>query len=324
MGWTFTTVIGVSGEAWERTQLVSEPNEAPIRVLLIEDNPGDARLIQEYLSEAPDQFFVVDTVERLGDGLDRLGERPYEVVLLDLHLPDAVGLDSLSQIHMRASHVPVVVLTGLDDEAVGIEAMHQGAQDYVTKSDLTPEALVRSLRYAIGRHRTVEHLRMMSTVDELTGLNNRRGFLALAQQQLRMADRTGRPVLIIFADLDGLKSINDTWGHDEGDHALIETAEIVAQTFRGSDVIGRLGGDEFVVLMADCPLEHGAGLVERLQKNVALRNAERARRFELSLSAGLAAYDPAHPCSLDELLRRADAAMYEQKRHRKSRRVLPV
>ena len=300
----------------------SRPAPAPIRVLLIEDNPGDARLIGELLAEVPDHVFALYTAERLSEGLERLAHSSYAALLLDLHLPDAVGLETLLQAHARSCGVPIVVLTGLDDERVGIEAMHQGAQDYLVKADLTPEILVRSLRYAIGRHRTLERLRMMSTIDELTGLNNRRGFMALAEQQIRVADRTGRRLLVIFADLDGLKRINDTWGHDEGDQALIEAAGLVGGTFRDSDIIARLGGDEFVALMTDCPEETALRLIGRLEQNLSTRNAEKGRRFRLSMSVGTAVYDPVDPCSLDELLRRADAAMYEQKRLRTGGQVV--
>jgi len=303
---------------------VTQTTETPIRVLLIEDNPGDARLIQELLTEAPDGVFLLEAVERLAEGLERLSDSAYGAVLLDLHLPDAVGLDTLAQAHARAPHVPIVVLTGLDDEGVGLAAVQQGAQDYLTKGGLTPEGLTRSLRYAMGRHRTIQHLRMMSTIDELTGLNNRRGFLALAKQQLRMADRSGQQLLVFFADLDGLKRINDTWGHDEGDHALMDAADLVAQTFRDSDVVGRLGGDEFVVLMADCPADKAEALIARLERNLEELHEKKGRRFRLAISVGVATYDPAHPCSIDELLRRADSAMYENKRLRNADRLVPV
>jgi len=310
-----------NGCTWEDLGLVTRPNDAATPVLLVEDNAGDARLIQELLAEDPDHGFRLETVERLTEGLNRLEAEPFAALLLDLHLPDAVGIDTLLQAHSRAAHVPIIVLTGLDDENVGIEAMHQGAQDYLVKSDLTAEILVRSLRYAIGRHRTLQHLRMMSTIDELTGLNNRRGFMALAQQQIRMADRAGQPLLVVFADLDGLKAINDTWGHDEGDHALIDAADLVGVTFRDCDIIGRLGGDEFVVLLSGCSRDRADLLIERLRHNLGVRNTEKGRRFRLSISVGVAEYDPDEPCSVTELLRRADTAMYAEKRLRSVQRV---
>jgi len=303
---------------------VTEPRDIGIAVLLIEDNPGDARLVRELLAEARDRAFTLETVGRLAEGLDRLDDTPYGAVLLDLCLPDAVGLDTLLQTSTRAAHVPIIVLTGLDDEGVGVEAVQHGAQDYLVKAGLTPDILTRSLRYAIGRHRTLQHLRMMSTIDELTGLNNRRGFMALAQQQVKMADRTSQRLLVVFADLDGLKQINDTWGHDEGDHALIDAADLVGLTFRESDIIGRLGGDEFVVLLSDCSRARADQLVERLQSNLGVRNAQQGRRFRLAISVGVAEYDPTHPCSVGELLRRADAAMYAQKRLRTAQRDVAV
>jgi len=303
---------------------VAAPGDTRTAVLLIEDNDGDARLVRELLAEDPDRTFAVETVGRLAEGLDRLEDAPFGAVLLDLHLPDAVGLDTLAQVHTRAAHVPIIVLTGLDDESMGVEAVQHGAQDYLAKSDLTPEVLARSLRYAIGRHRTLQQLRMMSTIDELTGLNNRRGFMALAQQQVRMADRTDQRLLVVFADLDGLKQVNDTWGHDEGDRALIDAADLVSLTFRESDTIGRLGGDEFVVLLTGCTRSRADALVQRLQRNLEVRNTEPGRRFQLSISVGVAEYDPAHPCALGELLCRADAAMYAQKRLRSAQRRLAV
>ncbi|MGQ9731500.1 MAG: diguanylate cyclase [Candidatus Zipacnadales bacterium] len=295
---------------------VANSAEPPITVLLVEDNPGDIVLVQEVLHELPGQPFVFESVSHLAAGLERLKAGGIGVVLLDLNLPDATGLDTLLTACHHAPDVPIVVLTGLDDEAVGLEAMHHGAQDYLVKGTLTAESLARSLRYAIGRHQTLRQLRMMSTVDELTGLNNRRGFLTLAERFLKLADRNGNEMVLAFADLDDLKRINDTWGHDEGDHALIETARLLRSTFRESDIIARFGGDEFAVLMLDCPSHKAEALVARLKEKLSLRNAELGRRYTLSISVGLAAYNPAEPCSVEALLRKADAAMYEQKRVR--------
>ena len=104
----------------------------------------------------------------------------------------------------------------------------------------------------------------------------------------------------------------------------MDAADLVAQTFRDSDVVGRLGGDEFVVLMADCPRDEAEALISRLEQNLDLLHQQKGRRFRLAISVGVAIYDPAHPCSIDELLRRADAAMYEEKRLRNANRFVPV
>jgi diguanylate cyclase (GGDEF)-like protein/PAS domain S-box-containing protein len=165
-----------------------------------------------------------------------------------------------------------------------------------------------------ARKRMEEALRDMALVDDLTGLYNRRGFFTMSQQQLKMADRTKIRMILLFADFDNLKHINDTLGHPEGDRALIEVADVFRETFRESDIIARMGGDEFVVLAIETDSISPEILATRLQENLEARNARGDRRYKLSLTAGTARYDPRRPCSIDELLARADRAMYERKR----------
>lgn len=158
-------------------------------------------------------------------------------------------------------------------------------------------------------------LRSLSLVDELTGLFNRRGFVTLAEQQIRQARRARSELLLFFADLDGLKPINDGLGHVEGDRALVDAAGVLRAAFRESDVIARIGGDEFVVLAPGTPELDPAVLVERLHRHVEARNAAADRRYRLGLSVGVVRHWP-HTSSLtlSELLQRADAAMYDVKR----------
>lgn len=167
--------------------------------------------------------------------------------------------------------------------------------------------------YAV-KHALVEReLRHLALCDELTCLYNRRGFFAAANQQLKVARRNLEPALLLFCDLDGLKSINDTFGHREGDLALVRAADALETVFRGSDVLARLGGDEFAVLALNLPPRHQQTIYARLQK--ALNRASRDElRYELSLSVGAAWFDPQHPVSLGDLMERADSAMYERKR----------
>lgn len=151
-------------------------------------------------------------------------------------------------------------------------------------------------------------------IDDLTKLYNRRGFLSLAGQQLKAAGRAKRYLVVLFADFDSLKQVNDTLGHPEGDRALIETAEVLKETFRESDIIARIGGDEFAVLAIETNGSPIEVLAARLEENLDARNAREGQRYKLSLSIGLARYDYEHPCSIEELLARADRVMYERKR----------
>lgn len=302
-------------------------NDKPIRLLLIEDSPGDARLIREMLNEAGAPQFELVCVERLEEGLKRLGSEGFDLLLLDLGLPDSQGLDTFFTTRSQAPGVPIVVLTGLGDETSAIKAVREGAQDYLVKGQVNSNLLVRSIRYALERQRLVkeveqawlqeqDQLRALSLVDELTGLYNRRGFLTLAHQQSKLANRTKKEMLLLFADLDNLKWINDTQGHHEGDLALLEIAKIMRETFRESDIIARVGGDEFAVLATGAGMENAEILIARLQQALETHNTRRNREYELSISVGVAAYDPQAPCSVDELLARADRSMYEHKRSR--------
>ncbi len=165
-----------------------------------------------------------------------------------------------------------------------------------------------------ARKRAEDMLRALLLIDELTGLYNRRGFWALSQQQLKMADRTKRRLFLLFADFDNLKGINDAFGHPEGDRTLIEVADVFRETFRESDIVARIAGDEFVVLAMETGGASADVLATRLRKDLEARNAREGRRYKLSLSVGVAHYDPEFPCSIDELIAQADRAMYEQKR----------
>jgi diguanylate cyclase (GGDEF)-like protein len=168
--------------------------------------------------------------------------------------------------------------------------------------------------------RLTEELRAMSLTDELTGLNNRRGFLTLGERELRRAARNKENVLLLFIDLDGMKEINDRHGHEAGDRALCDTAELLRACFRDSDVLARLGGDEFVVLAHTPNVDQSTRLIKRLRAAVVHHNQILERPFQLSLSIGETFYDAANPRPLDALLKDADCAMYERKRRYKSDR----
>jgi Flp pilus assembly CpaE family ATPase len=125
-----------------------------ISVLLIEDNPGDARLVRELLKDAPSAQFQVTDAQRLSDGIARLAQAHFDIVLLDLRLPDSQGLDTFTRLHGQAPDMPIVVMTGLQDETIAVRAVQQGAQDYLVKGQVQSEQLSRAIRYAVARHAT--------------------------------------------------------------------------------------------------------------------------------------------------------------------------
>lgn len=164
-------------------------------------------------------------------------------------------------------------------------------------------------------------LRHLALTDDLTCLYNRRGFFASATQLLKLATRNSQGLLLLFCDVDNLKKINDSWGHREGDLALIRVADALERSFRGSDVLARIGGDEFVVLALESSMQTQEVLVRRLAKNLKKANAGETR-FQPSLSVGAARFDSKRPLSLGELMLQADKAMYEEKRKRQ--RISPT
>lgn len=171
----------------------------------------------------------------------------------------------------------------------------------------------------ITRIKRLEHeLRSLSNTDELTGLYNRRGFLTLIEQQLKIADRNKKGIFILYADLDNLKVINDTFGHKEGDRALIEAANILKKNYRKSDIIARIGGDEFVVVPVGTSKDSVEIITQRFYEALEDYNAQSNVNYRLSLSAGVAFYDPASPSTVDEMLSQADKLLYEEKRKNKS------
>lgn len=183
----------------------------------------------------------------------------------------------------------------------------------------SPEGVAMYFRDITERRRREEKLRGMTLVDELTGLYNRRGFFALAEQHCKLAARKGRSLLVVFADMDDLKRVNDTFGHTAGDQALFETAAVLRHTFRETDVVARIGGDEFAALVLESDPGTAPMILRRLEENLRRTNAEDTLPFEISVSVGVADFDPEAPASIGDLLSLADHRMYAQKRTRRSR-----
>ncbi|MGZ8847097.1 MAG: GGDEF domain-containing protein, partial [Pyrinomonadaceae bacterium] len=189
----------------------------------------------------------------------------------------------------------------------------------VRDSDNKPVHFIFQIQDITERKRAEAALQSLSLVDELTGLYNRRGFLAVSEQSLSEIRLNDKIPAIVYADLDGLKEINDSLGHHEGDRALAKAAEILKESFRSSDIVARIGGDEFVVLAAVGADESPESLSMRLQDNFDASNALRNRPYNLAVSVGIAHFDDEQNHSIEELMAQADRAMYEDKRRKRSR-----
>ena len=167
------------------------------------------------------------------------------------------------------------------------------------------------------RSRLLNEAKALSVRDDLTGLLTRRGFVATASQQLRVAERMNKPVLLLFADVDEMKECNDRLGHGAGDRLLLKAGRTLKNTFRESDVLARLGGDEFAILSIASGQETSGVLVARLQENIDFENAADPGPVALSLSVGLAYSEPEKHVRLEDLMEEADSWMYDHKRRKK-------
>jgi diguanylate cyclase (GGDEF)-like protein len=180
------------------------------------------------------------------------------------------------------------------------------------------QVFANQVAVAIENSRLFGQIQTLAIIDDMTGLYNRRGFFTLAEQQIKLASRLNHSILLVFMDMDRLKQINDVFGHQQGDLALIDVARLLRQSFRNSDIIARIGGDEFVVLAMNANGGDATVLINRLRKKMADLNGSGANPYHISLSIGTSAWMPGVPVDLDDLLTRADAQMYQNKRKRRN------
>jgi diguanylate cyclase (GGDEF)-like protein len=288
--------------------------EPGAQVLLIEDNPGDARLIQEMLAEEPATPFRLRCADRLSRGLEVLALKTTELVILDLSLPDSHGLETFAKVYAHSPKVPIIVLSGTDDQQLALYAVKGGAQDYLVKGKIDRELLLRAMQYSIERKRYQEELERQANYDGLTGLPNRH-LLHDRLRQAVFAQRNVRSIAVVFIDLDHFKVINDSLGHNFGDEVLRNVGERLLSAVRDGDTVARLGGDEFVMILNDQTRED---VIFRTMRRIISRVSEPMvideRELNITCSAGISLYPQDGP-DVQTLLKNADAAMYRAKSH---------
>jgi diguanylate cyclase (GGDEF)-like protein len=288
------------------------------KVLVVDDDESIRSLMVTLLAQ---KGHHCETAMNGLEALDRIGKTEIDAVITDLVMPEMDGISLTKELLKRYQSLPVMTVTGYADEYSAETAMASGAREFIKKPFSNTEFIIRFDKM-MREHRAEETLLVLSLTDDLTGLYNRRRFFVLTEQYLKVALRTKKRLLLLFIDMDELKWINDHYGHNEGDQALVEFAKILQQSFRESDIIARIGGDEFVVLFVSTD-EKSERLLTRLHENLKAYNDQRSRRYPLSISVGTAQFDPESPVSIDELLSEADASMYAQKRKKQKRNSLP-
>ena len=289
------------------------PRDA-LHILIIEDSEAYATLVSEMLGEGMGAEIAIVHCRDLSDACERLLAQPIEVVLLDLALPDAHKLEALDAVQAAAPNVPVIVLTGSDDPALGIAAVQEGAQDFLSKRSADIDRLSRSIRYSIERKRSEVRLAEQALQDSLTGLPNRILLLDRLGVALARARRRPTTVAVLFLDLDRFKTVNDSLGHDAGDELLVELSTRLRAALRPGDTVARFGGDEFLILCEELTGEiEAVRVAERAVQAIQTPMVIAGHHISVGASVGIA-YGANQSSGAHELVRQADAAMYRAKR----------
>ncbi len=287
------------------------------KVLLVEDMLMIAKVTEQMLKKALNTKYTVLHKARMADTLEVLKQEDFDIILLDLNLPDSRELETVSRVIRVAPEIPIIVLTATNDDAIGLKAVQMGAQDFLFKGEFNYLTLERAIIYSIERHRLQRTIRQLAVVDELTGLYNRRGFNTLHPDVLLKSQQADGPGFLCCFDLDRFKQINDELGHQKGDEALKEFAANLRTVFRKDALLARLGGDEFVAM----GVEQNEGQTEQALQSLSVlhsvRNATESAHFQLEASVGVAYFDRHYAGTIETLMATADAALYRDKERRR-------
>ncbi|MGH7537760.1 MAG: GGDEF domain-containing protein [Gemmatimonadales bacterium] len=318
------TLTRISGRLARQT--LADIGTEAVRILLIEDNPRHAQLMQDTMGDvgpavSGSQPYQLTHVSGLADGLEQLKTREVDVVLLDLSLPEAPGLDALVRIRERHEDVPVIALTARGEDDLATQSLQAGAQDFLQKGKITGELLARAIRAAVHISNLQAALRSLSFIDGLTGLYNRRGFVTLAEPYIKRAQRQKGQFLVVSADVAGLKQINTEASYDAGDAVLRAVAEILKKSFRDSDLLARMDGGAFAVMAVDASTDKAPIIATRIQYNVQEWNNRTIRNYELRLNLGFTEFDPSG--AIEDLIAKAADARRGPRRRSGGRKPRP-
>jgi len=232
----------------------------------------------------------------------------FDILVADIVLPGLKGFELIEKAKKMRPDMVAIIMTGFINKYTYDTAIEAGASDLIKKPFTLKELIIR-----IEHAKVLKHLRETSVIDELTGLYNRHGFLTVAEQQVALAKREKRGMVMLYASLDDLEIIHDRWGHQEGNRALVDTAMILRGTFRKSDIIACLGGDAFVILAIGVAGDDIDKITGRLQKNIEDHNTMNSREYTLSMSLCKLHYDPQNSRPIDELLVHGEDMMRKKK-----------
>jgi len=290
-----------------------------LHILSIEGSHADFKRIESVLNSI--DGIQLSRAETLEEGLCLVDEISPDLVLLDYLLPGGDGFDFLSALKAKNRDVPLVVLTGQGDEMVASRLIREGADDYLTKSRFDRESIAACFRNVMEKGKLKREIRMgqrklseMATLDELTGLYNRRYFMEALERERSRAERHGKALSLCMMDLDFFKRVNDQQGHSAGDLVLADMGRIIREWSRLSDLPCRYGGEEFAVILPETDLEGARAACERLRRMVVENRIPwRTGPIQITISIGVTQNRTGNKDSIRKLIDRADEALYRAK-----------
>lgn len=278
-----------------------------IHLLLVEDNEFDAMVIQKILSNHDSIDFHVSHVTTLQDAQCHSVTNKYDIVLLDLSLPDSFGLECLEKLTPFNLNTPIIVMSGIDDEEITLQAVKEGAQDFLIKGMIDKALLPQYIRFAIERHDHLQEASNPFLIDEMTGMYNERGFTFLAQQLFKLSSRCEIQFYFFYIELMNLDEISKEFTYDEVHLAVTTTAKLVKRTFDPLDLLGHTKLNKFSVIA----LENGDFTAEAFTKmfyeNAAQFQKNHKYPFELIFNVGLVDYDPEHFTLFESLFKKSES-----------------
>lgn len=285
---------------------------AVVRVLLVEDDVTDAMILKRVLGRNAETKFQIDHASTLAQATELMQSRDYDIAIVDVNLPDARGSQSFERLRSLDSRLPLLVLTGEDNDELAIHAVQSGAQDYVAKECLTTGAITRRIRMAIVRQERLVGFQTAAARDPLTGMPNRRDLQSVYLDYQTGAKTSQMPLCVGLIDIDHFKRINDVHGHCVGDLVLQSIAKCLMQNTSSNGWTGRFGGEEFALLTNDQSFDQVVAELQSLLDRIASQSlVVSGNEILVTASGGLV---QAHPDeSLDEVIARCDALLYQAK-----------
>jgi diguanylate cyclase (GGDEF)-like protein len=293
----------------------------PIKILIVDDSSEDREVYIRHLKKIMDTSdYCIFESETGQEGIQLCKNEYPDCILLDYLLPDMDGLEFLSLLKEKGYPGAIIMLTGQGSEQVAVEAMKNGAQDYLVKDNYTSEALNSAIVKAVHNNQQDEtkKWKTQALVAPLTHVLNRNAYNLTLEQTLRDFSRYKDPTILMVADIDHFKKVNDTYGHKAGDGVLRSVAASLNQSIRASDFIFRYGGEEFVILLKKCSLEQSKRVAEKIRLKVEENfSLDKGQKLSVTVSLGLTQFKEKD--TEDSVFQRADQALYAAKSNGRNR-----